>query len=350
MSSQLTFVSPRLQLAFVGCGGIAQSHWQGLQQHAPRIELTTVIDTNPDQARAMADLTGATPFPSLEAALAAGSFDAVDIMLPHNQHEGAALRAFAAGKHVLLEKPMSTTLDSCARILAAAKAAGTVFMVAEQAEYWPDAVAIRQLIRDGALGEPITARALFGGNAPAPLGDTPRPWRYDLAASGGGLTMDGGAHWIRPLRMWLGEIDEVVAVLGHPVTEMEGESLARALFRFQSGVVAVFDAMSVGFEVGLREEFRITGSLGEIVVQGGRGGGVLFFDRHTPQGRDLTPDLLPLGKNRGAAFGLELDDFCHAVLDGRPPAAGPEVSLGELRTALAMYRSARTQRWEKVWA
>jgi predicted dehydrogenase len=338
-------VSPKLQLAFVGCGGIARSHWHGIQHHANRVELTAVIDTDPAQAREMAALTGATPFDSLEAALAAGGFDAVDIMLPHNRHEEAAMQAFSAGKHVLLEKPMSTTLDSCTRILAAANAAGTLFMVAEQAEYWPDAVAIRQLIRDGALGELITARALFGGNTPGPLGTTPRPWRYDLESAGGGIAMDGGAHWIRPLRMWLGEIDEVVAVVGHPVTEMEGESMARALCRFQSGVVAVFDAMSAGYEVGLREEFRITGTLGEIVVQGGEGGRVLFFDRETPKGRDL----MPQGKNREAAFGLELDDFSHAVLDGRALAAGPEVSLGELRTALAMYRSAQTQRWEKIW-
>ncbi len=343
-------VKPQLRLAFVGCGGIAQSHWQGIQHHASRVQVTAVIDSHPEQARQMAALTGAPPFDCLEAALAADDFDAVDIMLPHHLHEEVALQAFAAGKHVLLEKPMSTTLDSCDRILAAAEAAGTVFMVAEQAEYWPDAVAIRQLIGAGALGELVTASALFGGNTPVPLGSTPRPWRYDLKAAGGGITIDGGAHWIRPLRMWLGEIDEVLATVGHPVAEMEGESLARALFRFQSGVVAGFAAMSAGFEVGPKEEFRITGTLGEIVVYWGGSGRVVFFDRQTPQGRDLPPDLLPHGKNREAAFGLELDDFCHAVLEGRSLAAGPEVSLGELRTGLAMYRSAQTRNWEKVWA
>ena len=335
----------RLKMAFVGCGLIARSHWKGVKQHARRIEVTAAVDTNRERADEMATQTGGRAFYGLEEALEKGDFDAVDIMLPHNQHEAAAVRSFAAGKHVLLEKPMSTTLASCDRILAAAEKAGTVFMVAEQSEYWPDAVAVRQLIRDGALGDIITARALFGGHTPFPLGDGPRPWRYDREVAGGGIAIDGGAHWIRPLRMWLGEIDAVVAVLGYPVAEMEGESLVRALLRFESGVVAVFDGLRAGFEVGPREDFRVTGSAGEIVIEKGRKGRVLFFDRDTPKGREIMAE----GKGHEMGFGLELDDFAHAVLEGCPLAAGPEYSLGELRTALAMYRSAESRQWEKVW-
>ena len=68
--------------------------------------------------------------------------------------------AEVAGKHVLLEKPMAPTLEGCARILAAAKAAGTVFMVAENAQYWPEIVKAQELIKGGDLGEIITARAI----------------------------------------------------------------------------------------------------------------------------------------------------------------------------------------------
>ena len=148
--------------------------------------------------------------------MAAGGFTAVDVMVPHHLHETVALEAFAAGLHVLLEKPMAPTLDACDRILAAAARAGTTFMVAENAQYWPEVVLAQQLVDDGALGEIITARAcsfvppldeFFGGE---------RPWRFDRAAAGGGVAIDAGSHWIRPLRMWLGEIREVVAALGYP--------------------------------------------------------------------------------------------------------------------------------------
>ena len=48
--------------------------------------------------------------------------------------------------------------------------------------------------------------------------------------------IDTGSHWLRPLRIWLGEVDEVVAALGYPHPDMQGESLCRALLRFESGV------------------------------------------------------------------------------------------------------------------
>ena len=68
------------------------------------------------------------------------------------------------------------------------------------------------------------------------------PWRLNREMTGGGMTIDGGSHWLRPLRMWLGEVDEVVAVLDHPVAEMQGESHVRSLMRFRSGKYATYDA------------------------------------------------------------------------------------------------------------
>lgn len=336
----------KLKLALVGCGGIAQAHWKGIQAHSPRIQVTAVVDTDAERAAAMAEQTGATPFTSLAEALAQGDFEAVDILLPHSLHEEAAVLAFAAGKHVVLEKPMAHNLASAERIQDAARSAGTVFMVAEQAQYWPDARAVRDLIQSGAIGEIITARAFFGGPT-GPLGDGPRPWRYDLAMAGGGITMDGGAHWIRPLRMWLGEIDEVVAVTGRPLAEMDGESLSRSILRFTSGKVAVLDALTAGAAMGPGEEFRVTGTEGELLVEKGRGGRVLLFDRNHRDGKVILDNK---DEGRAAAFGYELNDFVGAVLDGTPLEAGPEYSLGELRTAFAIYRSAESRQWEKVWA
>ncbi len=334
-----------LTIALVGCGGIAQAHWRGIQAHVPQLRVTAVVDTDAERAAAMAEQTGGQPFTSLEAALAQGDFAAVDIMLPHHQHEAAAVQAFAAGKHVVLEKPMAPTLDACARILAAAQQAGTVFMVAEQAQYWPDACKVQELIQAGAIGEIITARAYFG-NAFGKPSAGPRPWRYDLALAGGGITIDGGAHWLRPLRMWLGEVDEVVAVVGHPLAEMEGESMARALLRFQSGTVAVFDTLYAGAVMGPSEEFRITGTAGELLIEKGNQGRLLLFDQAHPAGEVI----LTKGDGRNDSFGYELADFTSAVLTGTPLTAGPEYSLGELRTALAIYRSAESRQWEKVWA
>ena len=333
----------RLTLAFVGCGGIARAHWRGIQKHAPRIDVTAVVDTNPEQVAAMSEQTGAAGFASLTQALAEGDFDAVDIMLPHDLHEPATLESFAAGKHVCLEKPMAHNLESCERILAAAAQTDTVFMIAEQAQYWTDVQKVRELIDAGAIGEVITARACFYDPQNVPPGA--KPWRFELARAGGGISIDGGAHWIRPLRMMLGEIDEVIAATARHVEDMEGESSARALMRFESGVVATFEAFLYPGAVGPVEDFRVTGTEGELVMERGRDGQLRLYNSEHPTGLALMSSY----EGKAASYGEELNDFCCAVLDGKELEAPPAYSLGELRTGLAMYRSVESGRWEKVW-
>ena len=97
--------------------------------------------------------------------------------------------------------------------------------------------------------------------------------------------------------------------------------------------------------MGPGEEFRITGSEGELLIEKGVDGRVLLFDRAHPTGELI----MTKGDGRSDGFGYELADFASAVQKGTPLTAGPEYSLGELRTALAIYRSVESRQWEKVW-
>ena len=337
-------MAARLKLALVGCGAIARFHLDGIEEHAPRIEVSAAIDLDRDKAQAYADETGATAFTSLDEALATGDFDAVDIMLPHDLHESAAIRCLEAGKHVLLEKPMAPSLEACERILAAARTAGTVFMVAENSQYWPEIVKAQEVIEAGAIGEIITARAAFIYQFEDTFFKEEHPWRYDERRTGGGITIDGGSHWIRPLRIWMGEIEEVVAVVGHPLKQMQGESLTRALIRFQSGKTAIYDAMMIDTVFAPDPWWRVTGTKGELTIGFGFHGALRLWDSDDREG-----ELLMEPRGYAQSFGPELADFAAAVLDGTAPKAAPERALGELRAALAIYRSAASGEWEKVW-
>ena len=206
----------KLRLAFVGCGAIARFHLDGIVERKLPIEITATVDTNLDRAEAFAKETGAQPFADFNQALQQSEFDAVDLMLPHDLHEPFAMASFEAGKHLLLEKPLAPTLSACDRILAAARNSDKVFMVAENAQYWPEIVKAKELIEAGAIGEIITARAAFVMAFDKRWFPDEKPWRFELERTGGGITIDGGSHWIRPLRMWLGEIDEVVGVTDRP--------------------------------------------------------------------------------------------------------------------------------------
>ena len=152
-------MADKLKLALVGCGAISQVHLNGIRQGAPEIEITAAVDTDSARAQSMASQADARAYTSLEQALVEGDFDAVDLMLPHRMHEDATIQSLAAGKHALLEKPMAPSVDACERMLAAWKRTDRVFMVAENAQYWPDVLTAKASIADGEIGEVVTGRA-----------------------------------------------------------------------------------------------------------------------------------------------------------------------------------------------
>ena len=344
VTTETFMADTRLKMALVGCGGIAQAHWQGIQNIAKRVDVTAVVDSNKKAAKSMAAQTGAEAFFDIEEALKQGDFDAVDIMLPHNLHEFAALASFKAGKHVLLEKPMAHTLDSAERILEASRKIDTVFMIAEQAQYWPDVIKARELMDSGEIGEVISASGNFYDRVLTDSDSSP-PWRYILSISGGGLTMDGGAHWIRPLRMMMGEVEEIIGVTGHHVPRMEGESWSRMLMKFENDAVGILSCQNILNTSAPVDLFRITGAKGELQITGGRDGQLLLFNKQYPRGKVI----MNAAEGKRNSYGEEIKDFCEVVLDGTIMAATPEFSLGDIRTALALYRSVNSRRWEKVW-
>jgi UDP-N-acetyl-2-amino-2-deoxyglucuronate dehydrogenase len=331
-----------VRLAMVGCGAIAHWHLDAIERAGVPLSVVAAVDPAAENAERIASRTGATAYASLADALATGGFDAALIAVPHDRHEAVATEALRAGLHVLLEKPLAPTLDACARILDVARTTDSVFMVAENAQYWPEVLTVRGLIDDGAIGDVVTARAATFFPALGDFYGGDSPWRFDQAAAGGGVVIDTGSHWLRPLRVWLGEVDDVVAALGRPHPRMEGESLCRALLRFRSGTIASFDAMLTTGAIAPQPLFTVTGTTGELTVEGS--GWVKLWDGTDWKGRKM-------GARGGylQSYEGELADFASAVLNGTSPAAPADAALGELRLALAMYRSAQSRRWERVW-
>jgi predicted dehydrogenase len=328
-----------IRLALVGCGAIAEWHATAIRAAAPRVRVTACVDPSAERAAMLAERTGGRACASLDDVIVGDLADAVAILVPHHLHEALALEAFRGGRHVLLEKPMATTLEACGRILAAARAAGTVFMLAENAQYWPGVVRATALLAEGAIGELVTARAWSCTPPSGQFFQGELPWRLSLAAAGGGVALDAGSHFLRPLRLWCGELAEVVAVTARRDPAIEVETLCRALCRFASGTVASFDALLATLPGTAVPRFQLTGTTGEIVIDGAE---VRLYDASGGAGTAVgRSDYLK-------SYEGVWRDFEGAVLDGTPLAATAEYALGELRGALAMYRSAASHRWEPV--
>ena len=204
-------------------------------------------------------------------------------------------------------------------------------MLAENAQYWPGVVRAKRLLDDGAIGELVTARAWWCSTPMMAQFHQGDAWRFSLAHAGGGVAIDAGSHFLRPLRMWCGELVDVVAWTARHHSAMQGESLCRALCRFEGGVVASFDAL-FGVAAGTHvPRFQLVGSTGEVVIDAAE---VRLFDAAGGTGTVVGES----GYLR--SYEGEWQDFEAAVLDRTPLAASAEYGVGELRGALAMYRSA----------
>ena len=388
----MTSPAGALRLAFHGCGLIAEHHLHAMVRASAACGISATVaafvDIDPSRATRLAEMAGVRGvrgddhpgrvtgckggrdcFATLDEALDARAVDAVLVMLPHHLHEEAAVTTMRRDKHLLLEKPMGCTLGQCVRILEEAESAAErtdgrhVFSVAENSSFWPEVVAASALLEAGAIGEVVTARAHYyeamsnrimdkdeaGGSAPKTATDWV-DWRSSLARAGGGVCIDGGLHWLRPLREWLGEVEEVVAVAARPHQGLQGESLCHALLRFRSNVSASYQCTVLDHHatLGTREPFfRIIGRRGEITIDGEFSGGGMLFNAEHPRGQSIVG-----ADNRGfiASYAPQMVDYLRAVAAGNPKALHrpPIHAYYDLLAIHAMYRSLETGRWERV--
>ncbi len=178
----------KLTVAIIGAGWIACGRHVPAWRCIPATELRFIVDTDADVARRRAAELG-LEVASYSHVLNDPTIDVVDICVPHDLHAPMALEAIAAGKHVLLEKPLATDMVEAQKLVHAAEHARTVVMIAENWQHAPVATAAEELIRSGAIGEPF----LFSGKNLCYFDDGVSPWRLEESKSGGGVLIDAGA-------------------------------------------------------------------------------------------------------------------------------------------------------------
>jgi predicted dehydrogenase len=183
-------------VALLGAGFMANTHATGYAALGADVRVVCALDGS--EARALAARLRASVTDDWEAAIAAPGVDVVDICLPTPLHRPVAVRALAAGKHVLLEKPIALTLDDADAIGAAAEASGRIFMVGHVLRFFAEVVELRRVVDSGELGRPRAVSAVRL-SAPPDWND----WMLDPERSGGTL-VDLAIH----------DFDIAAAVLG----------------------------------------------------------------------------------------------------------------------------------------
>ncbi len=223
-----------LGVGVVGLGEIGQVHLKGVARSSVA-RLAAVADLDANLTGAAVRATGATPYADIAGLLADPTVDVVSICLPHNLHHLYAMLALAAGKHVLVEKPLALSVDECDDLIAAAGRQGVALGVSHNQLFYPPHVRAKELIDDGTIGRPVFLRLRLGQGGAYP------GWRADPVRAGGGILFDAGAHRFYMARLLFGDIAAVWSVLNRQHLT-EGESLAVVTLQFASGAVGVIEA------------------------------------------------------------------------------------------------------------
>lgn len=317
---------PTLRWGVIGPGEIAGDFTDALHAHTDQ-RVVAVASRSLDRAEAFARGHGVdSAFDSAEAMAASPDVDVVYVATPHTRHLPDALTAIAAGKHVLIEKPLATTTAEADEIAAAAESAGVLAMEALWTRYLPHTTVMAHLLADGAIGDVRLATADV-----AWANDLSTPGRMTDPALGGGALLDIGVY-----AFWFTQF-----AAGHPVewratgsTRADGVDLdAAVVTRTADGVLAAAATSLLATSPGLG---TIAGSAGSIRTLEN----LVFpasFELATADGTAVWSDpTVPAGRQGLAYQAAALSSFVDQGLRD-----SPLHSLADSRSLLATIEATR---------
>jgi predicted dehydrogenase len=223
----------------IGCGGIGRWHARSLAT-IPGVRLVGVTDSNPAAVAKAAAMSGGQPFATVEQLLAQPDIDIVTICTPPDSHAALVEVAAAAGKHVLVEKPLAPTLAAADRAIAACAAAAVHLGVVHQQRARSATQAAHRLVAAGSLGSAVVASAMHTWYRSQTQFDH-EPWRGGVSA-GSGFLLDQCVHAVDLLVWFLGEPRWVSGTAPALVIRGHGEDTVAATLEFASGALATLAA------------------------------------------------------------------------------------------------------------
>ncbi len=340
-----------LRVGIVGCGNVALNFHVPAYQAVPgRYRIAGLADPTAERlelGRVTAGLASGQVHLDAAELLARDDVDVIDVCTPQHLHRDVVIAAAAAGKHVLCEKPIAAVPAEAAAMAAAAQDAGVVLAVVHNYLFFPEVVALREVIGSGDLGEVRTVRVDMLGVVDSPGAAGYRPqWRHDPAASGGGVLMDM-LHGVYLAEHLLGVPVEAVSAFVDSATDGDAvEGLA--LCRLEAGRRAAM--VNVGWGLG-PGGVAVHGTKGRAIARYRANGTMPWapFDQLTVTTADGTRIVdLPPGQELGPlvadAMRDTVVDLADAIARGRAPAADGAAALNTLETTVAAYASAALRR------
>jgi UDP-N-acetyl-2-amino-2-deoxyglucuronate dehydrogenase len=347
-----------LKTAIVGCGKVGHLHAKALRS-IPESAFVAVCGRDLKKTETFAAAYNVKAYVDVEEMIAREGVQALTICTPHPLHALHAVKAAKAGVHLLIEKPLASSLKDCDAILNVAKESGVKVGMISQRRFYAPCARVKKAIEDGKLGRPILGSvAMYGWRDEAYYRSD--PWRGSWLGEGGGVLVNQAPHQLDLLQWYLGDIDDLFgfwANLNHPYIEVEDTAVA--VLRFKNGALGNI-VVSNSQNPALYGRVYVHGSNGaSIGVQ--TDGGAMFIagmsgiteppinDLWTVRGEE---ELLKQWQKEDSDFflsvnpveyyhQLQISEFLRAVMASRDSAVPGEEGRKTVEIFEALYRSQR---------
>lgn len=332
-----------VRFALIGCGKITERLALPQLAGCADAEVVALVDTRRPVAERMAAAFGIAPqriWTDWRQMLREAEVDAVGVCLPNDLHAEVAIASLEAKKHVMVEKPIATTLAEADAIIAAAKANQRVLMVEQTQRFDPIHEVARDVLQEGTLGRVTQLRGRIGHDGPEYWSED-SPWFTDGARAGGGALMDVGIH-IADLLLWLSgkSVARVCAQAKTLEKRVAVEDNASALLEFSDGTLGSFEVSWTTHPYEVTTHWYA--QRGTLQTRLGAVPPVVYTVAPDPRvpPEEVRPAVPAHSRYQGA-----YPAFVRSLLDRTPPPVSGEEGRAALEVVLAAYESARRGGW-----
>ena len=333
----------KVRFALIGCGMIANFHATAIER-IPEAELVGVFDEYRPGAERFVQTRPVRIFDTLEALLASDEVDAVGICTPSGLHTAQAVQAMRAGKHIVVEKPMSLTLADADLLIQTAGETGVKVCVISQFRFSEAVQEIRRAIEAGAFGT-IVSGSLQMKYYRSQEYYASGGWRGTWAMDGGGCLMNQGIHGVDMFRYLMGPVKSITALTKTQTRNVEVEDSAVAILEFQNGAVGTLEGSTTCYP-GYPRRLEICGDAGSVVLEEDS---ILRWDLPIPCNLPVGRDAQSVASSDPKAIdvaghGRQIGNLVDAILHGAPLMADAASGRPPLEVILGIYESSRTGR------
>lgn len=349
-------MSEKIQWGIIGAGGIAQRRTLPVLSEIANAEVIAIMDKKSND---MIQISTKYHIPNIyeneDDLLRNPDIDAVYIASPVCFHKEQAMKVLAAGKHLLLEKPIGLNLDEAREIADYSKTVSVKSGAAMVMRYHDGHRRIKEMIQNGELGTIVECRGQLTCWFPEMKGN----WRQQKNTAGGGALMDMGIHTIDLLKYLLQDkVSKVAGMTENKVFHYEVEDSASALIKMHKGATCYIDAYNNIPDSAAHCLLEVYGTKGSVIADGtiGQdGSGKIRVsaagqsgEYESQQNREHSPveDILVYDKYN--IYARQLQSFSQCILNDSQPEVSLEDAYDTMKVIDAIYRSSATERFIRL--